>query len=132
MKILKKIISINKNNKNKYKDLDLFFIISYFLALIITPFWFFKSSYEVISALLGLIILTINFFLFRLEYKRNKIYILLTLFLRYIFILLGFLILYLIFKNINYSKDFIYLAYGINISIGVVGAIIFVFIYTRK
>lgn len=121
-----------KKERIDYKDLNLFFIISYFLALLISPFWFFISPYEVLASLLGLIILSINFFLLRLEYKKNKLFIYLVLFIRYIFILLGFLILYFIFKNIDYKQDYIYLAYGINVSIAVLGAIIFVFIYVRK
>lgn len=123
---------MRKINIKKFDDIDLFFIISYFLGLFVSIFWFLKGNYEVLSSLLGVMILSFNLFLLKLEINKSKLFIYLILFIRYIFILLGFLILYFIFKNINYNTTYIYLAYGINASIGVIGAIIFAIIYVRK
>ena len=104
--------------KIKNKDLLIFYIM-FSIVFLFSLLWIIKGYIEYIASLLALIIGFNNYYITNLNIekitKKNFYINFIKMVIKFLIILLGFIILYVMCTNLYVDNSYVILAYGINI-----------------
>lgn len=104
--------------KIKNKDLLIFYIV-FLIVFLFSLLWIIKGYIEYIASLLALIIGFNNYYITNLNIekitKKNFYINFIKMVIKFLIILLGFIILYVMCINLYVDNSYVILAYGINI-----------------